>query len=224
THTAGNALMAMLRREETFEHLTERLQRLGRARWLAVVLARVGEVHVGLATARAIGPALGRLSRRTRVVGYLPQVSMRTLLITAELAEVVAPPSAEVMLPGFAAEQVYLGAFLAKHGIGFENLRIREYKTALSQFSSDHMDSHEREQLSAYISSAERTWLQAVADGAEPAAVFDAALASAEDLLAAGLLTRVSYEDEIVTIVDPPWGRVIELVVPARKRRTSNAE
>lgn len=226
THAGGSPLTAMLQREETFEQFTERLERLAEATWLSGVLVRVGELKAGLVTARALGAALGRLASRTRVVGYLPQVSMRSLLVTAELQEVLAPESAEVMLPGFAAEQVFLGAFLAKHGIGFENLRIREYKTALTQFSSDHMDDYEREQLTAYIESAERTWLQTVAESAGPADVFDAALTSAGQLLDAGLITKVAYDDEIVTVIDQPWGRAIELALPdlGKKRRAKKAD
>ncbi len=130
THAPAGAVQALLQRDESFESLAERLERLAAADWLHGVLVRVGELAVGLATARSIGAALGRLAASKRVVGYVPQVSMRSLLVTAQLTEVVAPESAEVMLPGFAAEQVFLGAFLAKHGITFENLRIREYKSA----------------------------------------------------------------------------------------------
>ncbi len=153
-HAAAGSLQALLRREESFESLTERLERLAATDWVRGVLVRVGELHAGLATAHAIGSALGRLAADKRVVGYVPQVSMRSLLVTAQLAEVVAPESAEVALPGFAAEQVFLGAFLSRHGITFENLRIREYKSALTRFSADRMDEHEREQLTAYLDGA----------------------------------------------------------------------
>ncbi len=214
THSSAGALQALLQRDETFESLTERLDKLAAAAWLTGVLVRVGELHVGLATAHALGAALGRLAERTRVVGYVPRVSMRSLLVTAELAEVAAPESAEVALPGFAAEQVFLGAFLAKHGITFENLRIREYKSALTRFSEDRMDEHEREQLSAYLESVERSWLAHVADSADPAAVLGASFTSAAELLAAGLITRIAYDDEIVTVVDQHWARTIELLLP----------
>ena len=226
THAAGSPLTAMLQREDTFEQFTQRLERLAGADWLSGVLVRVGELKTGLVASRAIGAALGRLAKHTRVVGYLPQVSMRSLLVAAELPEVLAPESAEVMLPGFAAEQVFLGAFLAKHGVGFENLRIREYKSALTQFSADHMDDYEREQLTAYIDSAERTWLDTAADGTEPAAIFDAALTSAAELADAGLITKVAYDDEVVTVVDQPWGRALELVLPdlGKRQRTKKAD
>ncbi|WP_413450296.1 S49 family peptidase [Georgenia phoenicis] len=217
-HAPAGGLQALVQRDETFEGLTERLERLAAADWLRGVLVRVGDLPVGLSTARALGAALGRLAERTRVVGYTPQVSMRSLLVTAGLSEIVVPESAEVSLPGFAAEQVFLGAFLARHGISFENLRIREYKSALTRFSADRMDEHEREQLGAYLESAEASWLAGV--GAE-AGVLDSPLTSAQELLDAGLVTRIAYDDELVTVVDQHWPRTVELLLPdlyARRR------
>ncbi|MFC4554729.1 S49 family peptidase [Georgenia faecalis] len=216
-YRSSDPLQSLMARGETLEGLTERLDRLAGLDWVSGVLVRIGELKVGLATAHALGLALGRLAERTRVVAYLPQVSMRTLLVTAPLTEVVAPESAEVSVPGFAAEQVFYGAFLRKHGIGFENLRIREYKSALTAYSDDRMDEHEREQLSAYLDSVEGDWLADVAAGSD-GAVLDAALVSAAELLDAGLITRIAYDDEIVTPVERHWGRALELLRPSLGR------
>src|SRR5690625_6436311 len=73
THASGGTL-GMLRREEAFEQFTARLERLAQACWLTGALVRVGEGKAGLATARALGAALGRLAHQVRVVGDLPQV------------------------------------------------------------------------------------------------------------------------------------------------------
>lgn len=209
--------LALLQRTESFESLAARLERLGQLDWVEGVLVRVSQLTAGFATAQAIGRALGRLAERKRVVGYLPQVDMRSLLVTARLAEVVAPAAAEVSLPGLAAEQVYLGAFLARHGIEFENLRIGDYKSALTPFSQERMDEFNREQLSVYLASAEESWLEEAA-GARGIPLeaargwFDAGFSSAQQLLDAGLITRVGYDDETVTTLDPHWGRTLELV------------
>ncbi|PFG39448.1 signal peptide peptidase A [Georgenia soli] len=216
TYRRSAPVQELLQRTESFEALTARLDRLAKADWVRGVLVRVGDLKVGLATAHAIGLALGRLARKKRVVGYVPQVSMRSLLATAPLTEVVAPESAEVSLPGFAAEQVFYGAFLGRHGISFENLRIREYKSALTRFSQDRMDEYDREQLTAYVTSAERSWQADVprARGADPDALFDTPLTNAQQLLDLGLITRIAYDDEIVAPVDQHWGRTVELMMP----------
>ncbi|WP_205739552.1 S49 family peptidase [Georgenia sp. SYP-B2076] len=231
THRSLAPVQAVLQRSETFEGLAERLDRIGKTPWVKGVLVRVTGLTAGLATAEAIGTVLGRLAARKRVVAYLPHVSMRSLLATATLTEVVAPESAEVSVPGFAAEQVFFGAFLARHGVTFENLRIREYKSALTPFSQDHMDEFNREQLTAYLGSAEEGWLAALAGargvGVERArAWLDADLTNADQLLEAGLITRIAYDDEIVTPVDPHWGRALELMRPqlSAKKLTRHAD
>lgn len=237
----GLALQSVLARTESIESLVERLEQLAAMDPVRGVLVRVVGLTAGLATCEAIGRALGRLQQDKRVVVYLPQVTMRTLLVAAGVREVVAPESAEVMLPGFAAEQVFYGEFLTRRGIGFENLRIREYKSALTRFSEDHMDDFDREQLTAYLDSAERSWRTAVTrtdspasdtpgsdtpaspapDGDAPADWLDAGFTNAAQLLEAGLVTRIAYDDEIAVPVDQGWARALQVVrtqVAAKRR------
>lgn len=210
---AHDAVESLLQRSESLRSLTERLDQLARTESLTGVLVRVVGLTAGLATSAAIGQALGRLGRAKRVVVYLPQVTMTSLLVAAEAHEVVSPESAEVMLPGFAAERVFYGEFLSRRGVRFENLRIREYKTALTRFSDDRMDDYEREQLSAYLASAERSWLGAVSrPDANAPAVWDAAFTNAQQLLDAGLITRIGWDDEIAAPVDQDWARTVEMV------------
>lgn len=68
-YRATSPVQAVLQREEGLESLTARLDKLADARWLTGVLVRVGELTVGLATARAIGRARGRLAQHKRIVG-----------------------------------------------------------------------------------------------------------------------------------------------------------
>ncbi|MGM0385630.1 MAG: signal peptide peptidase SppA [Actinomycetota bacterium] len=245
THHSHDLLESLLERSESFQSLSERLDQLAEMDSLTGVLVRVVNLTAGLATSEAIGRALGRLQRHKRVVAYLPQVTMRSLLVGAEVREVIAPESAEVMLPGFAGESVFYGEFLTRRGIGFENLRIREYKSALTRFSDDHMDEHEREQLTAYLTSAERSWLAAVAPDDGDAApqgdvagedgggvgeaqpdVLDAGLTNAAQLLEAGLITRIGYDDEVAVPVDQDWSRSLELIRTqfAEKRRAKKQD
>ncbi|SDB79758.1 signal peptide peptidase A. Serine peptidase. MEROPS family S49 [Raineyella antarctica] len=244
----GLALPSVLGRPESLESLVERLDQLAGMDSVRGVLVRVVNLTAGLATCEAISRALGRLQQGKRVVAYLPQVTMRSLLVAADVREVVAPESAEVMLTGFAAERVFYGEFLTRRGIGFENLRIREYKSALTRFSDDHMDDYEREQLTAYIDSVESSWLTAVTrdgtaasatgggDTAGPSApdpepdvqqgssgpdVLDAHFTNATQLLEAGLVTRIAYDDEIAVPADQGWARSLQFLAAqlAGKRR-----
>ncbi|TDE99007.1 S49 family peptidase [Occultella glacieicola] len=210
-------LAALLQRTSSLDSLAERLDRIGEADWVKSVVVRVRGLTADLATAGAIAGLLAHLAERKHVVAYLEQVSMTGLLATAPVPDVVAPESADVSVPGLAGEQIYLGAFLRGHGIGFENLRIGEYKSALTPFSQDHMDDAQREQLGAYLDSAESSWVHALAAGrgvSEDAARgwLDAGLTSAAELLEVGLITRIAYDDELVTVADTSLARTLDLL------------
>src|SRR5690606_1180030 len=88
-YRSAHPIQTLLRQADSLEGLTDRLRRLGEAEWVRGVLVRVGRFEGDLATAHTIGHSLARLSGRKRVVGYLPQVSMRSLLVTAGLDEVL---------------------------------------------------------------------------------------------------------------------------------------
>lgn len=159
----ANPIQALLNREETLEALEARVERLRDADWLHGVLVRISEFTAAPATAHAVRGILGRLAEDKRVVAYLPQLTMTALIAASGAREIVAPESADVMVPGFAVEPTFLGAFLKKHGIEFENLRIREYKAALTRFSQEAMDDANREQLSAFLAGLETAWARDLA-------------------------------------------------------------
>lgn len=215
-----NPLKALVQRVESLESLGLRVRRLIEDDEITTVLVRVVGLATGPATAMSIQTLLRELADHKRVIAHLHEVTMLTVLATAGVTEVTAPRSASVMIFGFAAEQLFLGKFLRTHGIEFENLRIAEYKSALTRFSDDHMDEHNREQLSAYLSSVEREWIDRVAQGRslprdKVAGWLDEGIAHAGSAAQAGVLDRVAYEDELVTdVVDARggWESVLESV------------
>lgn len=210
-------LQALLNRTETVEALAARAKVLAGADWLHGVVVRFSEFAATPATAHAIREILTRLGQSKRVLAFVPQVGMTTLIAASGAHEIVAPESAEVTLHGFGLESTYLGEFLRKSGVEFENLRIREYKAALTRFSEDHMDAANREQLEAYLAGLERAWVSdvAAARGVAPEqarAWLDAGLTSAAGLLAAGVIDRVAYEDELVGPATRPLEAVLDLL------------
>lgn len=217
----ANPIQALLNREETLEGLEARVEKLRAAGWLHGVLVRISELSASPATAHAIRGLLARLAGEKRVIAYLPQLTMTGLLAASGASEIVAPESADVMVPGFAAQPTFLGAFLKKNGIEFENLRIREYKAALTRFSQDHMDEANREQLTAYLHSLETAWaldLAAARGVGEDVARswLTGDLTSAHAAQAAGLITRVAYEDELVGPGTRPIAAVLDLLMPQK--------
>ncbi|MVN88132.1 signal peptide peptidase SppA [Deinococcus sp. HMF7620] len=218
----GNPVQALLSRTETLEALAGRIQKLKGASWLHGVLVRFGEFTAAPAAAHTVRGLLHDLAQSTRVVAYLPHLNMVSLLAASGASELVAPESAEVNLNGFGLESTFLGEFLKKRGIEFENLRIREYKAALTRFSQDHMDDHNREQLQAYLDGLEGAWAAdlARARGVSPeqaAAWLDADLTSAQGALDAGLITKVAYEDELIGPASRPFGAVVNWLMPDKQ-------
>jgi protease IV len=219
----GNPLAALLSRQETLEALNAKLERLGNADWLHGVLLRFGSYSAGLSTSRSLQGAFQRLSGHKRTIAYVSTLSMPALLAASGAGEIVAPESAEVNVLGLGIEVTYLGEFLKKHGIGFENLRIREYKSALTRFSDDHMDPHNREQLTRLLDSMEDGWVADMAQARKltPEAArswLERPLSSAQAALAAGLIDKVAYEDELIGPATRPMSAVIDLLKPVSRR------
>ncbi|WP_424951954.1 S49 family peptidase [Deinococcus sp.] len=219
----GNPLAALLNRQDTLEALGARLERLAHADWLHGVLLRFGQYGAGLSTSRSVRDLLSRLSIHKRTVAYLPTLSMPALLAASGAGQVVAPESAEVNVLGLGIEVTYLGEFLKKHGVSFENLRIREYKSALTRFSDDHMDPYNREQLTRLLESMEVTWVaeMGTARGVSEEAArgwLERPLSSAQAAREAGLIDRVAYEDELVGPATRPMSAVIDLLKPPTRR------
>lgn len=217
----ANPIQALLNREDTLEALEARAEKLRHADWLHGVLVRVSEFSAAPATAHAIRQILARLNQDKRVVAYLPQLTMTALLAASGAREIAAPESADVLVPGFAVEPTFLGEFLKKSGIEFENLRIREYKAALTRFSQDQMDDANREQLTAYLNGLETAWaldLAAARGVSEDTARawLTGDLTSAQAAQTAGLITRVAYEDELVGPGTRPLAAVLDLLMPKR--------
>jgi protease-4 len=214
-------LQALLNRTDTLEALEARIEKLRGAEWLHGVLVKISEFTAAPATAHAIRGLIAHLAETKRVVTYVPQLTMTSLIAASGAPEIAAPESADVMLGGFAVEPTFLGEFLKKHGIEFENLRIREYKALLTRFSQEHMDDANREQLQVYLDSLEGAWVRDISrargvDADVAAGWLTGAVTSARGALDAGLITRVAYEDELVGPATQPLMAIVDWLVPHR--------
>lgn len=219
---------AMLGATESLQQLGTKLTRIAESDHLTHVLVRVGAISVGLATSDAIAGMLARLAESKKVVAMLPTITAGTLLLTRHVPEIIAPPSADVLVSGMAVEQTYYGAFLRRHGIDFETERIGAYKSALTSLTDEQMDDAQREQLQAYLDSAQGRWVAALAEARllEPEAVrawLSADMVNAEDAQRAGAVTRVAYEDEVVRIDPKARMGALDLVVPTMAEATARA-
>lgn len=217
----ANPIQALLNRADTLEALEARIEKLRGAGWLHGVLVKISEFTAAPATAHAIRGLLAYLAEEKRVVAYVPQLTMTAMIAASGAKEIAAPESADVMLGGFGLESTFLGEFLKKNGIEFENLRIKEYKAALTRFSQDHMDEANREQLQAYLDGLEAAWVQDMArsrgvDASQAASWLSGDITSAQGALDAGLITKIAYEDELVGPGTRPLMAMVDLLMPSK--------
>ena len=162
-----------------------------------------------LATAGAIRAQIGVLKRAgKRVSSYLTQLELPSYYLSSAAHEVVLPESAELAVFGLAFEFTFLRDALARYGIAFEKLAVREYKNAFDTFVRQEMSGAQREQYGRLLDSLEATLLGelAAARGVTPEVVrgwIDEGVTSAARAQDLGMIDRVAYEDEVVGSYKP---------------------
>ena len=228
--SAANPLAQLVNRQDSLESFDRRLEALAKADWLHGVLFRLHDPQVGLATAWHLGRSIERLSKAKRTVVSSPSLNMRTLLLASGAREIAAPESAELNLTGLAMEVTFLGEFLQKQGVQFENLRIREYKSALTRFSETGMDPHDREQREVLLAALEAAWVRDLAGRRgrtedEVRGWLREGVTSAARAHELGLIDRVAYEDELVGPATRPLATVARQLnqkpAPSREGRVA---
>ncbi len=184
---------------EEFERLIDALLR---ADWPRTVTFRFAQLDVPLATAAALRRQFGRLRAAGRRVEVLATSFDNAGYYLASAADaIVAPPSAEFNVNGLAFTATFLGDTLAKAGVRFEKLAIREYKNAGDDLVLPRMSEAQREQYGAYLDSVVASTHADIAAGRgrsaeEVAAWVDAGVTSAAGAARLGMIDRVAYEDE----------------------------
>jgi len=211
------------KRETSLDELAATVDALCRNPGLDGVVLRVHGLKVDLAAAYA----LRRLVERLRAAGKRTTVWAQDLdvagyLVASAAHEVAVPESAELWVHGSALGATFMADALARAGIRYEKLAIREYKNAGDQFALPAMSEAQRRQYEAILDSVERTFLEAVAEGRgrEPEEVkrwVDEGVTSARRALELGMVDRVAYEDEVVGEGHAPAARAA-MFAPSRTR------
>ena len=190
--------------DDSLESLRKTVTALAAAPWLDGVVFRLEGLDVNLTTAYALGRLINVLKRAgKRTVCYLTRLDLPRYYVAASADEVVTPPGAELFVTGLALETTFMRDALARFGVSFDKLAIKEYKNAGDQFVRQEMSAAQREQLEALLASLEATVLEriAAARGTTPETVrgwIDEGVTSAARALELGMIDRVAYEDEVL--------------------------
>ena len=86
-----------------------------------------------------------------RVVVYIDYAGLRLFHLASVADRILLDPSGMLVLEGFVAGGTYLKGALDRIGVGVEELRYREYKSAMETLIRDSMSEADREQWQAFV-------------------------------------------------------------------------
>lgn len=192
-------------REVTLEALQEQLSRLAEAPWLKGVLFRAEGLQLDLATAGALRRQFEKLKDAGKQVSiYLTRLDLTDYYLASAAHEIILPEGAELSVFGLAFEFTFMRDALARYGITFDKLAIREFKNAGDTLARQEMSEAQRTQYGRMLESLEETIFDAIAlsRNTTPRTIrswFDEGVTSSTRAQALGMIDRVAYEDEIIS-------------------------
>lgn len=193
-----------------FASLLSEMRKAERDDRLAAVVLRIRSLEIGWGKAHEIRDAITDLSAAgRRTLAYLELESFRANMeyyIATGAGEIHEAPATRTPLLGLAAEFFFLGEMFEKLGIELEVERIGRYKTAADLFSAREMSPAHREMADALLDSVNEQFIGGIAKGRglHPDFVRDAidrAPMTPEELLALGLIDRISQYDQVIELL-----------------------
>jgi protease-4 len=171
---------------------------------IAGIVVNTTRLQVPAAMAWEIKTALDEFRDSGKTVYlYIEEGGMTELLLSSAADEVILDPMGTLNVPGFVSGSTYLGELLAHWGIGVDELRNLEYKTAFESLSRSEMSAADRVQRQAMIDSFYQLWQSSMSEGRNltPGAfnqLIDRGLSlTANDLLAMGVVDRLARYSEL---------------------------
>jgi protease-4 len=199
------------RAEQSLEELRSILDRLVGDPSVRGVVARIGDLHGGLATVQSLRNALADVrGRGKRVIAYLTTISMPQYYLATAADEILLPESAPVGISGLRTEITFFREALDRLGITPDFDRIAEYKTAADPFLRRSMSPTHREMVDALLDSMLDQILDDVARGRRlereaVRAAIDRAPLTAAEAMGSGLVDAILYEDELPRRLGAPY-------------------
>ncbi len=166
--------------------------------------AALKEMHAALQEMRNAGKP---------VIAHLLSAEARELYIASAASEVVLDPYGVVALQGLASVPMFYKGALEKFGIGVQVTRAGKYKSAVEPFTRTDMSPESREQSQLLMDAIWESLLVDIAAGRELSVQELQSIADKtpillpQDALAAKLVTRVAYRDEVLEDLKQRTGR-----------------
>lgn len=204
-------LVSVGERRLSLEELENVVEALLKAEWLEGVVFRYDQLSVDLTTAYALRRQLERLrGGGKRVVVMADRFDTAGYYLATAAERIVAPEGAEFFVNGLRLSTTFMAEALARVGVRFEKLAIREYKNAGDQLVRSSMSDAQREQYGALLDSLKLIITLSAAQGRattqeEVDRWVDEGVTSAVQAEALGMIDEVAYEDELMTAQHQPF-------------------
>lgn len=187
------------------EELEALVTALLEADWLRGVVVRLQDLSLDWASAYAVRRQLRRLrDGGKQLIVAANHLRDPEYYVATVGHEIVVPDGGEITVNGMAMTTTYKAELLARYGLSFDKLAIREYKSAMDDLARSSMSEGQREQMTVLLESIHQHFLQAVAASRtkEPTEVrrwVDEGITSATEAAQVGMIDKVAYEDEFLT-------------------------
>lgn len=146
------------------------------------------------------------------VVAYLENPSTRDYFLASAATTVFLNPFSELEFKGLGGNAAFFGNALKKYGVEVEVVKVGALKSFGEMFTSDKMSEPVRENYAGLLDSVWNSVLESVAKSRKISAAALAGVAekkavlSAADALAARLVDRLAYRDEVIDYISEKVG------------------
>lgn len=177
-----------------------------------------GDVPVGFGPGygalREIRTALEEFRESGKPVkAYLTFATTKNYYLASVADDLAVDPYGFIMMPGLAAQPMFLAGAFEKYGIGVQVTRVGKYKAAVEPFTRKDMSPENREQLGQLLGDVWGGLLTDIAGsrgvsvGQIQATVDREGLIRPGEARRAGLIDRIAYRDEIIEQLKQATGR-----------------
>ncbi len=138
------------------------------------------------------------------VHAFLVNPETKDYYVASAASVVTMDPFGSLVMPGLAAEEVFLTGMFEKYGIGVQVTRVGRFKAAVEPMTRKDMSPENRLQTRQYLSSIWTEVLQAISETRKidtaslQKLVDEKGIIMPNDALAAGLIDRIGYFDTVL--------------------------
>jgi len=185
------------------QDVLERLDKAAKDDSLAGVLLELRSPEIGLGKVNELRAAIARVRKSGKKVYADVQMGLnKDYLIACACDEVVMPESGILMITGLRAEVAFFKKLFDKLDIRAEFIQVGDFKGASEPFTRSKMSPEFRKQLESVIEDYYQQMIETIAtdrklDRSKVKELIDLGMFTPARAKEAGLIDRVSYEDEL---------------------------